>query len=109
MSDIAIKVENLSKRYLTAQRDWGDARDYVRGMWLILQHEKPEDFVFATGVRHSVQDIVGEAFHAVGLDAKNTSGKMSVPCALPNPTGWWEIRPRRGSFSNGDRKPLSRL
>src|SRR5262249_20689562 len=34
---------------LTAQRDWGDARDYVRGMWLALQHEKPEDFIFATG------------------------------------------------------------
>ena len=53
---------------LTAQRDWGDARDYVRGMWLTLQHEAPEDFIFATGVLHSVQDIVEEAFHAVGLD-----------------------------------------
>ena len=55
---------------LTAQRDWGDARDYVRGMWLTLQHATPEDFVFATGVLHSVQDIVEEAFRAVGLEWK---------------------------------------
>ena len=51
-----------------AQRDWGDARDYVRGMWLALQHERPEDFVFATGELHSVQDIVVEAFQAMELD-----------------------------------------
>jgi GDPmannose 4,6-dehydratase len=52
----------------SAQRDWGDARDYVRGMWLALQHPQPEDFVFATGVLHTVQDVVEEAFHVVGLD-----------------------------------------
>ena len=56
---------------LTAERDWGDARDYVRGMWLALQHGTPEDFVFATGVLHSVQDIVEQAFHAAGLDWKS--------------------------------------
>jgi GDPmannose 4,6-dehydratase len=55
----------------TAQRDWGDARDYVRGMWLTLQHDTPQDFVFATGVLHSVQDIVEHAFHAAGLDWKS--------------------------------------
>ncbi len=53
---------------LTAQRDWGDARDYVRGMWLTLQHPTPEDFVFATGELHSVQDIVETAFQTVELD-----------------------------------------
>ena len=52
---------------MSAQRDWGDARDYVRGMWLALQHESAEDFVFATGVLHSVQDVVIEAFGALGL------------------------------------------
>ena len=52
----------------SAQRDWGDARDYVRGMWLALQHPQPEDFVFATGVLHTVQDVVEEAFLVVGLD-----------------------------------------
>ena len=51
-----------------AQRDWGHARDYVRGMWLALQHDAPEDFVFATGRLHSVQDVVQFAFQAAGLD-----------------------------------------
>ena len=52
----------------SAQRDWGHARDYVRGMWLALQHAAPDDFVFATGRLHRVQDIVGLAFKAAGLD-----------------------------------------
>lgn len=52
----------------SAQRDWGHARDYVRGMWLALQHPTPEDFVFATGKRHRVQDIVELAFRAGGLE-----------------------------------------
>ena len=55
---------------LTAERDWGDARDYVRGMWLTLQHGTPEDFVFATGVLHTVQNIVEQAFQTVELDWK---------------------------------------
>lgn len=52
----------------TAQRDWGAARDYVRGMWLALQQEVPDDFIFATGTPHSVQDVVEVAFAAAGLD-----------------------------------------
>ncbi|HTB85361.1 MAG TPA: GDP-mannose 4,6-dehydratase [Candidatus Sulfotelmatobacter sp.] len=51
-----------------AQRDWGNARDYVRGMWQALQHDVPEDFVFATGKLHRVQDIVEIAFREAGLD-----------------------------------------
>jgi GDPmannose 4,6-dehydratase len=53
---------------LESQRDWGDARDYVQGMWLALQQEQPSDFVFATGRLHTVQDVVEIAFRAVGLD-----------------------------------------
>ncbi len=52
----------------SAQRDWGHARDYVRGMWLALQHDQADDFVFATGQLHSVQDIIEIAFRAAGLD-----------------------------------------
>jgi GDPmannose 4,6-dehydratase len=52
----------------SARRDWGDARDYVRGMWLSLQQDVPRDYLFATGVLHSVQDVVEVAFAAVGLD-----------------------------------------
>jgi GDPmannose 4,6-dehydratase len=52
----------------SARRDWGDAQDYVRGMWLSLQHETAQDYVFASGVLHSVQDVVEIAFRAVDLD-----------------------------------------
>lgn len=52
----------------SACRDWGDARDYVRGMWLSLQQEVSQDYVFATGILHSVQDVVEVAFRAVDLD-----------------------------------------
>jgi GDPmannose 4,6-dehydratase len=53
---------------LQAQRDWGFAGDYVRAMWLMLQQERPEDFVIATGISHSVQELVEIAFARVGLD-----------------------------------------
>ena len=52
----------------TAQRDWGHAKDYVRGMWLALQHHTPEDFIFATGQTHTVQEVVEIAFATVDLD-----------------------------------------
>ncbi len=53
---------------LDSKRDWGFAPDYVRGMWLILQQDQPEDFVLATGHTHSVGEFVKLAFAAVGLD-----------------------------------------
>lgn len=53
---------------LNAKRDWGYAPDFVEAMWLILQHDKPDDFVIATGESHSVEDFVSEAFSLVGLD-----------------------------------------
>jgi len=52
---------------LDARRDWGHARDYVQAQWLMLQQEKPEDFVIATGVQHSVRDFVGIAAEELGL------------------------------------------
>ena len=53
---------------LDARRDWGFAGDYVRAMWLMLQQDKPDDFVIATGQQHSVRDFVEQAFAHVGLD-----------------------------------------
>ncbi len=53
---------------LEAQRDWGHARDYVRAMWLMLQQDKPQDFVIATGRTASVQDFCALAFGHVGLN-----------------------------------------
>lgn len=51
---------------LDSLRDWGHARDYVHGMWLMLQQEKPDDFVLATGKQYSVRDFVTRAFAAAG-------------------------------------------
>ncbi len=53
---------------LDAERDWGFAGDYVRAMWLMLAHEQPEDYVVATGVKHTVRDFAREAFAHAGLD-----------------------------------------
>ena len=53
---------------LDARRDWGFAGDYVRAMWQILQHDKPEDFVIATGETHSVSEFLEEAFGYLDLD-----------------------------------------
>ena len=53
---------------LDARRDWGYARDYVRAMWLMLQRAEPDDFVIATGVAHSVEELVACAFEHLGLD-----------------------------------------
>ena len=51
----------------SARRDWGHARDYVEAMWLMLQHDEPDDYVVATGETHSVQDFVEAAFAVVDL------------------------------------------
>ncbi len=53
---------------LDARRDWGYAPDYVRAMWLMLQHERPDDYVVATGETHSVREFCQVAFDHVGLD-----------------------------------------
>jgi GDPmannose 4,6-dehydratase len=53
---------------LDAQRDWGHAKDYVEGMWRILQHSQPEDFVLATGVTTRIRDFVRMAFGELGIE-----------------------------------------
>jgi GDPmannose 4,6-dehydratase len=53
---------------LDAQRDWGFAGDYVRAMWLMLQQDKADDYVIATGQSHSVRELVDVAFAHAGLD-----------------------------------------
>ncbi len=55
---------------IDAKRDWGFAGDYVEAMWLILQQEKPDDFVIGTGKTHSVREFLEAAFNTVGLDWK---------------------------------------
>jgi len=55
---------------LDAKRDWGHARDYVEGMWMIVQHKKPDDFVLATGETHAVREFVELSFAEVGRKIK---------------------------------------
>lgn len=62
------KQEKLYLGNLSSLRDWGYAKDYVECMWLILQHEKPVDFVIATGVQHSVREFCYLAFKYVGIE-----------------------------------------
>lgn len=60
--------EKLYLGNLDSLRDWGYAKDYVECMWLMLQADKPEDFVIATGVQHTVREFTTLAFHYVGID-----------------------------------------
>ncbi len=62
--------DHLELGNLDSKRDWGYARDYVECMWLMLQQEKPEDFVIATGVQHTVRDFTEKAFAANGLSVR---------------------------------------
>ena len=59
--------DHLELGNLDSLRDWGYAKDYVECMWLILQHDKPEDFVIATGVQHTVRDFTEKAFKENGI------------------------------------------
>ena len=62
------KQDKLYLGNLSSLRDWGYAKDYVECMWLILQQDKPEDFVIATGVQHSVREFCYLAFKHVGIE-----------------------------------------
>lgn len=74
---------------LNAQRDWGHAKDYVEAMWLILQQDKPEDFVIATGVTTSVRDFIILTFRELGIELSfsgegvNEKAKI-VSCSNPD-------------------------
>lgn len=74
-SKIALGLQNcLYLGNLSAQRDWGHAKDYIEAMWLILQQEKPEDFVIATGVTTTVREFVRMSFEELGITVE-FSGK----------------------------------
>ncbi len=84
--------KELTLGSLEGRRDWGWAPDYVRGMWLILQEPKVDDFVLATGTLHSVADMVASAFDCVGLNWRDhvrhdaalvTTVEPVAPCGNP--------------------------
>ena len=75
---VKIKLEMTDKLMLgnmDAARDWGHAKDYVYCMWLILQHDKPDDFVCSTAVSHTVKDLVEYVFDKLDLDWKEYVGQ----------------------------------
>ena len=75
-------ADTLSLGNLDAKRDWGFAGDYVRAMWLMLQQDAPDDYVVATGVSHSVQELVELAFAHVGPRlAQARAAGSGVPAA----------------------------
>jgi GDPmannose 4,6-dehydratase len=62
--------DTISLGNLDAKRDWGYAKDYVEAMWLMLQQDKPDDYVIATGETHTVREFLEEVFWIAGLDVK---------------------------------------
>lgn len=65
------KTDKLYLGNLDSMRDWGYAREYVEAMWLMLQQDRPDDYVVATGEMHSVRELVSHAFSLVGLDPED--------------------------------------
>jgi GDPmannose 4,6-dehydratase len=90
VASIASKLqETLYLGNLDAKRDWGHAKDYVEAMWMILQQDKPDDFVIATGVTTTVRDFIRMAFEEVGITVEfkgegvNEKGYV-VQCSNPD-------------------------
>lgn len=85
VAKIALGLENtLYMGNLDAKRDWGHARDYVEGMWRILQHDKPDDFVLATGITTSVRDFITKAFKEVGIEISFTGTGINEKGIIEN-------------------------
>ena len=85
----AIKQGRQEKLYLgnlNAKRDWGHAKDFVHGMWLMLQQEKPDDFVLATGTATTVRDFVKSAFAHAGIELE-FSGEGTDEIGIDTVTG----------------------
>lgn len=76
---------------LNAQRDWGHAKDYVEGMWLMLQQEKPDDFVLATGTTTYIRDFVSIAFHEVGIEIEFEGDNENEVGKVKSCVGKWKL------------------
>ena len=72
------KQQTLYLGNLDAKRDWGHARDYVEGMWMMLQADEADDYVLATGETHSVREFVEKAFKCAGIEIKWTGPAGTV-------------------------------
>ncbi len=79
ITDGAVRIklglaEELALGNLDARRDWGFAGDYVEAMWLMVQQERPDDYVVASGEVHTVREFCAAAFAHLGLDYRSTFG-----------------------------------
>ena len=100
ISNVAAQIKlGLAKELrlgnLEAKRDWGYAGDYVRAMWLMLQQEKPDDYVIATGEAHSVKEFAELAFRHAGLDSEDY---LRVDETFYRPA---EVQILKGDYSKG--------
>lgn len=85
------KQKTLYLGNLDAQRDWGHARDYVEGMWLIVQQDEPDDYVLGTGERHTVREFASLAFREAGIGIE-WRGKGADEAGVDTETGETRVR-----------------
>ena len=85
---------------LDSKRDWGYARDYVECMWLILQNDKPEDFVIATGVQHTVREFATLAFHYAGIELEFKGEGINEVGVIKSISG--NLKPETCNLKPGD-------
>ena len=95
---------------LDAKRDWGHAQDFVEAQWLILQQERPDDYVIATGEQHSVRELTELAFRQVGVELEwqgegvNEVGLARIPGELPAPAPGAPARDSQPTKGNAGRR-----
>ena len=93
---------------LESRRDWGRAQDYVAAMWLMLQHETPDDYVVATGETHSVGEFVEAAFAVVNLEPEKYVKHNPAFDRLADPACLVGSSEKSGAFSAGNPREVSR-
>ena len=105
-------TDHLALGNLDAMRDWGFAGDYVRAMWLMLQQQKADDYVIATGISHSVKDLVEVAFGHAGLEWQKyvrTDRALLRPAEVDHLVGDVEGEARLRLAAEGDLRSLIQM
>ena len=90
-------IDHITLGNLDAKRDWGYAPDYVEAMWMMLQQDKPKDYVIATGETHSIRDFLTEAFNCIGI--KNWESYVKQDPRYMRPA---EVDVLRGDYSGAE-------
>ncbi len=81
--------DHLELGNMDSLRDWGYAKDYVECMWMILQHDTPDDFVIATGEQHTVRDFTEKAFQANGYVSAGKAAELMKKAMMRTRAGCW--------------------